>query len=454
MRLIGLGEVMALTRYLGLEQYGSLTLAYAYWSLCALIVEAGIDVTLVREASQNPARLAHLVSNGMMLRALIALAAFVGALLALPWLGYDPEQRMLFSLTLVLILFSPLAVSRVIFLVLQRIGHIAVIDLVGQLVHTACILLAILLHGSLMQIVSMQIVATALTQVCSVYCGWRLLPHTAPLRLDWHVWRALFWQSWPILLSSLCTSAYLPISRLIVGRVLGSADAGLYTVALNLSLIFNVLPTFYFASVYPLLAQAYTTDTAYFQQLYRFSFKVMMLFIFPVALLMSLTGRELIRLYAGPAYLAGTPVFSVMAWTTVFVFAGQVVYYLLLATRQQHLLPGMTLLFLCVQVGAMALLLPTVGLIGTAIATLGMYIVAFCVYTGLAMTRTYVLEWLSASIRPALAAALIGIGLSLIHVSAAATWLIGLTTYGIIIVLIGGIQLNDIRNMRQMLHIQ
>jgi O-antigen/teichoic acid export membrane protein len=114
----------------------------------------------------------------------------------------------------------------------------------------------------------------------------------------------------------------------------------------------------------------------------------------------------------------------------------------------------MTLLFLCVQVGAMALLLPTVGLIGTAIATLGMYIVAFCVYTGLAMTRTYVLEWLSASIRPALAAALIGIGLSLIHVSAAATWLIGLTTYGIIIVLIGGIQLNDIRNMRQMLHIQ
>lgn len=39
MRLIGLFEIMALTRYLGPELYGTLALSYAYWGLFAMLVE-------------------------------------------------------------------------------------------------------------------------------------------------------------------------------------------------------------------------------------------------------------------------------------------------------------------------------------------------------------------------------------------------------------------------------
>jgi len=452
MRLIGLGEVMVLVRYLGPEMYGTLTLAYAYWSLFALIVEAGIDVTLVREASQNPERLTHLVGNGILIRTVIALGAYLIAVAALPWLGYDSDQRELFSLTLILLFFSPLAVARTIFPVLQRIWLVALLDLIGQLLHTTFILSAVFLHGNIAQIVGMQVIATALTQTCYVFYGWQILPRPRVIQVDWHVWLTLLNQSWPILLSSLLATGYLPVSRLIVGQILGRADAGIYTVALSLSAVFNVLPVFYFASVYPLLARAYTTDIDYFRRLYRFSLKIMMVFIFPVALLMSLTGNELIRLYAGSNYLAGTPVFIVMSWTAVLIFAGKGLYYLILATRQQHILPSVTCVLLCIQLGTMVLLVPFVGLVGTALATLIMYTAAFGIYASLTATRIYVLEWLSVSIRPALIVLFIGGGLLILDPPTIVKWTVGMLLYGILIAIFGGMRGEDIGSIRQIIH--
>ncbi len=452
MRLVGLGEVMALTRYLGPEVYGVLMLAYAYWGLFALIAEAGIDVTLVREASQNPERLAHLVCNGMLVRTLIALLAYLIAVAALPYLGYDASQREIFSFTLVLLFFSPLAVTRIIFPVLQRIGLMVMLDLIGQLLHTTLILSAVLLQGHITQIVGMQIIATALTQIGYVYYAWQILPRPFLIQIDWRVSLMLFGQSWPILLSSLLASAYLPVSRLVVGHLIGSADAGIYAVALNLVAIFNVLPAFYFTSVYPLLARAYTTDRDYFRRLYRFSFKIMMTFIFPVALLMSLTGNELIRLYAGPDYLAGTTIFVVMAWTAILIFAGKVLYYLILATHQQHILPWVAFVFLSGQLGGMVFLLPFMGLIGAALTTLVMHIVIMGIYASLTATRAYVLECFSISIRPALIVLLIGAGLQAFHLPAIGIWLVGLPVYSILIIMFGGVKYEDIHSIRQIMH--
>jgi O-antigen/teichoic acid export membrane protein len=100
----------------------------------------------------------------------------------------------------------------------------------------------------------------------------------------------------------------------------------------------------------------------------------------------------------------------------------------------------------------MVLLVPFVGLVGTALATLIMYISAFGIYASLTATRIYVLEWLSISIRPALIVLFIGVGLLILDPPTIVKWMVGILLYGILIAIFGGMRSEDIRSIRQIIH--
>jgi len=185
-RLLGLVVMMMLTRYLGPAKYGDLTLAFAYWGLFAALVEAGIDMTLIREASQNPAQIGRLVGNGILLRGVFALGAFLLATALVPFLGYGPMRTRLLRLAVLLVPFSPFTVSRVIFLVTLKIKLVAVLDVIGQLVDTALIVSLILFDSHhVSHILLMKIAGMAFVQCLYLVYGRRLLSQAISFRPDW-----------------------------------------------------------------------------------------------------------------------------------------------------------------------------------------------------------------------------------------------------------------------------
>jgi O-antigen/teichoic acid export membrane protein len=445
-RLLGLAATMVLTRYLGPAEYGDLTLAYAYWGLFGTLVEAGLDLTLIREASQNPERLGHLVGNGILLRGALAATGYFLATAALPVLGYGPATVRLLRLATLMLALSPFAVARLIFIVTLRIKLVAVLDGIGQLVNTALVLaVALFQSGRGEQVLLAQIAATAAAHGLYLAYGRRLLPGPIAFRVDWRLWGSLLGRAWPLTVTGALSTLQLHASRLIVGHVLSSADGGAYSAAMKLVTGLNFLPALYCTAVYPLLSQHHKADPERFRRLYRLSFRVMMVAILPIALLASLTSREIVTLYAGRVYLPAAPLLAILAWAQVLQFAGPILYYVILAAGQQRVFPPAAAVRALVHVGLYALLLSRLGLVGAAVATLISSAVVLGLYGALSTTRAYMLDWLRASLRPLAATLILGALLILVHPPAIVTWLAGPAVYGLLMCLSRSFDRDDIQ---------
>jgi O-antigen/teichoic acid export membrane protein len=451
-RLLGLGMTMILTRHLGPDKYGDLTLAYAYWNLFAGLIEAGLDLTIIREASQNPARLGQLVGNGILLRGLFALSSTLLAIALVPFLGYDPTRTRLLRLAALLLLFSPFAVSRTIFLVTLKIKLVAVLDVIGQLINTAFVISLVLIGNyQTYRVLLMKIAGLAFTQCLYLVSGRRLLSQPLSFRPDWRLWGVLLKKTAPLAIAGAFHAIQAHVSRLLVGRMLTPGEGGQHTVAMNLSTTFSFLPTLYCSSIYPLLSRYHQSDQVKFRQLYRSGFKTVMVIALPLALLTSLTAKEIITLYAGKAYLPSTSLFVALAWTMVPQFAGPVLYYTVLAAGQQHFFSWASAMSLLVRVGLYGLLLPRLGIIGAAFAVWATYSVSFGIYGTLKATRIYVIDWLHSILRPGVALIFTATLLIFFRPSCIAVWLGGLTSYILLLFLLYGFKRSDIKYLDSLL---
>ena len=110
---LGAVSIAVLTRYLGPEDYGKFTLALMYMQLFAVLADAGLYMTVVREISKEPERTEELVGNALTLRLLLTLALIgVGAAISLA-LPYESDVRVAIVLAGAPLLFGMLTSSLV-----------------------------------------------------------------------------------------------------------------------------------------------------------------------------------------------------------------------------------------------------------------------------------------------------------------------------------------------------
>lgn len=400
---VGLLVTILITRYLGPEKYGDLTLAYAYLGLFTLLVETQLGLTLIRESSQvAPSQMAHYIGNGVLLQGILSITGTAAAMLILPLWGYPPEIASLLRLGIWLLLLSPFALFRLIFLITQEIRLVAVLDTIVQLLSLAFSLFVLLLEGGVAALLLLKIVSTALGGLLYYYYGRRLLAYPLSFRPDVQVWGVLLRRSGPLVFTGLMNAVQIHAARLFIGRYLSRSESGLYAMTMSLMATLTMLPAIYYTSVYPLLARYYHEDRELFNQICRFSFKGMILAAMPLSLLAIFTGQQFVVLYAGPDFAGAAPLFTALAALLVFQFSGTTVYHIILAIGAQNLLPFASLGRVTLYLAVLLLLLSPLGLLASPLANLAVYLFVFTLYGLLRQTRAYVLMWLHELWRPLL----------------------------------------------------
>ena len=446
--LLAMLVTMALTRYLGPASYGDYVLAIAYLGLFVPLVVGSINFTIIRIGSQNPDKLDSLIGNGVLLSGVLTIIAFVLALLIIPVFGYSTEVNRLAILACLGLFLTPLALPRVAFLVTQNIKLLAVLDLVIKLLNTVLILLVVLYKiGNIETIILLNLIILAVSGV--IYFGYsrRLISRPASFRVDWSLWRRLLTQSWPISLAGILVIIQLRLSQLLVGRTLDSVQVAQYTITLHLVIVFVPLLTLFFDSVYPLLSRSYSVSVTDFRRLIRFCFNWVMIFILPFALLVSLTGRDIITLYAGSGYVPGVLLLEFLIWVEVLHSAGFVLYYATLASGHQRVIPLTSLMFAVISIGLFILLLPRIGLLGIAVASLIARSAVFGVYYIYHPTREFVLVWFRSLWRPLVIVILVGLSLVVFQLPWYVTIILGIVLYVTLLFLFRVVRLGELKSI-------
>jgi len=408
-RLLGVLVTMALTRYLGIQDFGRYSLVYAFCGIFAVMTDLGIDAILVREASRDPEDAERLLGNGLLVKAAFSLLAVVLAGVAARIAGYPAESVRLIVLASLSFFASPLTLYNAMYQVRLRMRYPALFNLAGRVLAFLFVLAALLFRGSLGAIVLALVGATFAQALITVWFSRRLFRPS--FRFEAGIARRLLAQAWPLALNNLLLVLVLRVDQIMIQamRADGDFQLGLYSAAVRYCELFNFLPAIYFASVFPLLARLQARGDPAFQRLYTLSLKYLTLAVAPVVLFTALNASAVLSLLFGEAFSGAARVLAILIGSEVFVYVTWVVVNTAISAGAQRTVPLLTLTALFVNVGLNLWRIPRDGAEGAALATLISYGMVLPLAWAVAPLRPLAQAFVRVAVRPAAGVILLGI---------------------------------------------
>ncbi len=272
------------------------------------------------------------------------------------------------------------------------------------------------------------------------------------VKIDLGIWKELVKNSWPLALSAVFTSIFTRIDQVMLFQMKGKEELGFYAAAVKLAEYPFMIAGAFLVSVFPLLFEYAVTSPDVFKRIYQISFKYLMLFIMPIAVMTTLYSKQIILACYGRDFLPSQLALAILIWSTVFGYAGWVHSNLLIATNLQlfDIIFTGSSAFLTVVLNLM--LIPKYGLVGAAIATtisFGLYIP---ISYSLKRTRVFATAIVRSMIKPLVVSLFV---IYLVHflspLNLIFNLILSLFIYLFLIFWIGGIDAADIKYGKEIL---
>lgn len=299
-----------LTRKLGSEAFGHLSLAIAANAYFLLFVQQGFEIIAIRQVARRRLDLLDCLENLLGLRlGLAALAASGVAIYSLMAARNDPAAWLL----LILSTLYPLAALSVrwAFLALENLKAPAIAVIVSQAVFLAgCLLVR---RPEQAGIAAAAMVLGEFVATAFLWRAFRRIRGGARPRLDLLLTRTLFAESWPVT-CSLFLGAMLYNFDVVALRLLGhEPEIGVYTATYRLITIFGPLLGALQSVIYPGLANAWLAPGAVLSRVLRLAAGTVVALGVAAISFHWLAGDLLSVLYGEP-YRAGSGFLRVLVW--------------------------------------------------------------------------------------------------------------------------------------------
>ncbi len=173
--------------------------------------------------------------------------------------------------------------------------------------------------------------------------------------------------------SGIVSVIYLKIDIVMIGSIAGTEQAGIYAAASRLSELWYVFPATLAARYYPDMIRAHQQGwTPYYLKLRRFAL-LFFAMAFAIAVVMSLLSPWIVSLLFGDAFAGAIEVLRIHIWAGCFIFVRYLISQHLLITEQEPLSLLSHTVGAALNVGLNLWLIPTMGIVGAAWATLISY---------------------------------------------------------------------------------
>jgi O-antigen/teichoic acid export membrane protein len=178
--------------------------------------------------------------------------------------------------------------------------------------------------------------------------------------------------SWPLIISGIMISLFMKIDQIMLQNMKGLKESGAYATVANLSEAWNFVPVVIVTSLFPAILNARRDDLERYNKRIQHLYDLMVYLSVPVALIITFAAPLIYKLYK-PEYAYSAPVLSVHIWSGIFVFLGAASGQYLIAENFNKLTFIRTGFGAIVNIGLNLILIPKMGMMGAAIATLAAY---------------------------------------------------------------------------------
>lgn len=363
---------IAVARYLTKASLGIITGGITYIYLFSALATLGLDQFIVKELHQYPQNRDRILGTSFWMKVFAGIAC-----IPLMWLAYQvyPAHGTPYNYVLIFSVIGIVQAFNVIDSYFQsevKSKYIMQVQITGTLLSAAIKVVLICLKMPLIAFVY----AYALDFVL-LAAGYFITYNRKGRNIfNWaynsQLAKKLLHYSWPLIISGIMVSLYMKIDQLMVQNIAGVNEAGAYATVATLSEAWNFIPTVIITTLFPAILNARRDDINRYKKRIQNLYDLMIYLSLPAAIVITFSSHLIYKVYT-PEYAYAAPVLSVHIWSGVFVFLG--------AANSQYLIAEgyVKLTFIRTGFGAIVnillnlILIPKMGMMGAAIATLIAY---------------------------------------------------------------------------------
>lgn len=359
-----------LARYLGPQDFGVLSYGLAYIGFFTVFVNLGLEQLVVKELVNSPIESNLILGSAFILK-------LAGAVFAI-------------SVVVVSLLFSDVNSITKIVIIAFSIGFIAqsfdVIDYFFQAkVMSKRVVIARDIAFILFSVIKVFLIlaefdveyfaiASSLELFVTALFLYITYKSSEVITSKWQFSRQysvkLLRQSWPIAISIFLISIHTKIDQIMIGNILNHAEVGIYSVALKFSEFYYFIPAIILSTFLPYLTNLANNDREKYSQRLLELYSLMFWLGAAQTLFMFAFGESLINLFFGSVYNSAYHALIFTACTGIFVGQATIRWMWMLNENLQKFRLYNNFIAVIINIVLNLILIPKIGIVGAAIATL------------------------------------------------------------------------------------
>ena len=365
---------LATARYLGPDNFGSINYVAAYVSFFSSITSLGLSVIVIKEISMGKEDDNEVIWTGILMRFLTAVFSTI-AVIALVSITdkSDPLLIKIAILESIAILASAFDTFMYWFQgkLLGKYTSIAsVVAYIGMSLYRIYLLAN---NADILWFAFATSVDTLLLSLILMLCYVR--ENGFHPKVSVRLGKSLMKQSYHYMISGLIAILYSKIDQIMLKQMLDTYSVGLYTAALTIAGLWGMIPSAFIQSVSPILYKNAEESRGMFYKRLRQSYAGIWLLNICWSLGVSIFSYWVIYLLYGKAYLGARGALVIVVWYTGITSIGSLTQVYLATENKNKYVNYFALAGLVTDVVLNALLIPRMGILGAAIATLVTYTV-------------------------------------------------------------------------------
>ena len=411
----GIDFIFAIVMYRLLlpAEVGMYNVAIVLFVACDIFTNFGLDLYVIREASQQRARAGRYLYNSSIFRLALSLAGvpLLAAALLL-WAASGAEalnSEGLAAIGLLYIGLFPASLSKgmtALFYADEQAEKPAAIATITSMNKAVFGVIALLLNTGIVGLAAVSIFNNVLTLLVLLWAGRKLIGPIGGFLPDRALMREMASESLPLMLNHLLATVFFQVDILILQAIKGAETVAQYSTAYKWLLAINIVPAFFTQALFPLLSRQAKEDPAAFSRSYRFGIKLMFALPLPLAVAFTALAEPLTLLLGGARYLpGGADALRLMIWSIPIGWMNSLTQYALIGLGMQRLITRAFSAAVLFNVLANALFIPQFGITAAALATIASELALFLPFMLLMRLRLDDFQILSLLWRPLLALA-------------------------------------------------
>lgn len=445
-------------RYLGANGFGILSFALSFTSLFAILADLGLNTLIVREIARDKKIAQKYLGNTLSMKIILSIITIFLVDLTINLLGYPIQTVEIVYLIVLYVIFSSFSQTFYsIFQAYEKMEYQAIGEILNNILMLLGVLLVIYYKLSVLSFGFIYLITSIIILgYCITFCTWKFLLPKLELKIKWTFWKSTLKEALPFGMTGIFTTIYISIDSVMLSFIQGNDAVGLYNAAYKIIALLSFIPFVINLAVYPTMSRFHLTSPQTLKKIVWKYFDLMIILGIPLLIGTSILAPEIILLIFGKGYEGSIIALQVLIWTTLFVFANSAFVQLFQSINKQLTVTKIIGIGTLLNVVLNILLIPKFSLIGAGIATA----LAELTFTVLLIISTYKigygvkLQKLSIFLVKVITTGLImGIFILLLKSITNLFLLILVATilYFVVLYIIGGINDEDIRILKEII---